>query len=202
MRISTQYRFCFIANPQCASTSLRAMLNTVSDFGSGERFGEAGVKLSNHLHPVQVRELLRSRGENPDGYFFFSSIRNPWDKMVARYHYGLRTPASVWHARAVRSGSFGAFIRDETIQEAAKNTRYETLFFEDGKYIMDDMIRVEDFANDVGRIWKKLSLPPRKMLHSNADTAARDYRTFYNDKTIDIVRVIFEKEIEVFGYSF
>lgn len=202
MRISTKYRFCFIANPQCASTSLRTMLNKVSDFGSGRRFGEAGMRLSNHLHPIQVRELLRSRGENPDEYFFFSSIRNPWDKMVSRYHYGLRTPDSVWHARAVEAGSFGAFIRNKTILEAAKNTRCEALFFEDGKCLMDDIVMVENFAEDVGRIWEKLSLPPRKLRHSNADSEQKNYQTFYDEEAIEIVGTIFRMDIEVFGYSF
>lgn len=34
------------------------MLNKVSDFGSGKNFAEAGMKISNHLHPGHVRELL------------------------------------------------------------------------------------------------------------------------------------------------
>ncbi|MEX0350597.1 MAG: hypothetical protein AB3N15_14345 [Paracoccaceae bacterium] len=94
------------------------------------------------------------------------------------------------------------FIRDSSIQDAAINTRYQNLFFEDGRYLMDDMVRVENFAEDVGRIWNKLSLPAPNRLHVNSNGRKKNYREFYDEEAIEIVRDILQRDIDVFGYTF
>jgi sulfotransferase famil protein len=203
VRASTQYKFCFISNPQCASSSIRFMLNGLSDIGSGKKFGPAGLGMKNHMSLPDSKNLLRELGENADDYFFFSSIRNPWDKMVSRFHYGLRNAGSVWHERAIKSGSFGAFIRDTSIQDAALNTEYRALFCENGSYALNDIIKVENFDTDIGRIWNALSLPKVRMRHTNKNSdRTANYRKYYDDESIEIVRRIFDKEIERFEYAF
>lgn len=179
------------------------MLNPFSDIGSGQKFGSEGQKLKNHMSLSNSKRLLGERGEDPEAYYYFSSIRNPWDKMVSRYHFGLRNPGSVWHARAVSAGSFGAFIRDESIQDAALNTEFQALFWENGAYALDDMVMVENFDADIGRIWSRLGLPPAKLRHTNRNMdRPKDYRDYYDDETIEVVGKLFSREIGAFGYRF
>lgn len=109
MRISLSHKIILLANPRCASTSLRRALDPVSEI----KGANDGDPLANHACLKSVeRHLLAIDGPPLTDFFIATTIRNPWDRVVSIYHYGLTNPASIWNAPAVAAGSVSAFCFD------------------------------------------------------------------------------------------
>ncbi|MDQ2859735.1 MAG: hypothetical protein M3T55_03215 [Pseudomonadota bacterium] len=104
MRISFKRKFIFLANRRCGSTSVRKALDPTSDV-KGSRPGP----LDHHACLRTVERYVVTQGYRLQDFFIFTTIRNPWARVVSIYHYGLREPASIWHAASKEAGSFHAF---------------------------------------------------------------------------------------------
>ncbi|WP_367268204.1 sulfotransferase family 2 domain-containing protein [uncultured Thiohalocapsa sp.] len=80
MRISHQHRFVFLSNPQSGSTSIRIALDPYSDIKSSTEF-----PYHHHTNARRLKEHFLKQGWDWNSYFKFTTVRNPWDRMVARY---------------------------------------------------------------------------------------------------------------------
>jgi len=200
MRASSRWRFCYVAAPQCASTSLRDMLAPFADIFSNTAYG--GVTLPDHAPPRTIRAALARMGHDPAGWFFFSSVRNPWDRMVSRYHYGLRNPKSIWHPPAAGAADFAAFVRHPDVGYHSRRFALEPFLFERGTPAVDDVVRVESFAWDLRRIQARLGLGDLPLLKANETPREAGYRDWYDPATRDLVAEIHASDIAWLGYRF
>ena len=111
MRISLGKRVVFLSNPRCGSGSIRTMLDPWSDIK-----GAKGGPVHRHACLRSVERYLAETGAPPLKEFsIFTTVRNPWARVVSIYHFGLRKPRSIWHAPAVASGSVAAFAHHEIL---------------------------------------------------------------------------------------
>src|SRR4051812_17679595 len=105
MRLSFRYRFVFLANPRCGSTSVRAALDRYADLASNRRNG-----IHPHSRLEQVETYLAENAGPPiDDFAVLTTCRNPWERTVSIYHFGLANPQSIWHLPAIEAGSFRTF---------------------------------------------------------------------------------------------
>jgi hypothetical protein len=86
MRLSTQHKFIFFANPKTGSDSVRAFLDPFSDIKS-VTYREITTEnpFYSHIRPVEVKAILSKWGWSYDEYFRFTFVRNPWSKLVSLY---------------------------------------------------------------------------------------------------------------------
>lgn len=83
MRISTDHKFIFFANPKTGSESVRKMLDPYSDIK--DKRSDESSEFTSHMSPKRVKALFEKKGWNYNDFFKFVFIRNPWDKMVSLY---------------------------------------------------------------------------------------------------------------------
>lgn len=145
-------------------------------------------------------------------YYTFSFIRNPWDRCVSAYFWirknrgiGLGVPAvrTLFHNVNMYHSSFDQFVRSDEFRALTKQ-RYlapmvDFLTDENGELMVDYVGRLEDFAAEIARI------PPLSgasaNLCSNTSKRKKDFWSYYDDETKEIVAEIYKADIEMFGYT-
>ncbi|MEM9423072.1 MAG: sulfotransferase family 2 domain-containing protein [Pseudomonadota bacterium] len=206
MRISTTHKFIALANPRCASTSVREMINRYCDFRSN-----INCDLKHHSSLRTVEAFLSERGFDLDDFFIFTTVRNPWDRAVSIYHYGLKNTKSAWHQPAAGAGTFKKFLYTDMMARHFRPTPPLTALPE-GPYDVDTFMR-DSKGNDRGRIFRLEELHmiesvlkqeagiDVKLPHVNA-TDRTAYRDYYDDESQHQVAFLFEKDIKRFDYTF
>ncbi|MCH8488811.1 MAG: sulfotransferase family 2 domain-containing protein [Oceanicaulis sp.] len=133
--------------------------------------------------------------------FIFTSVRNPWDKIVSRYHYGQRESRSIWHKRVEETGSFKKFAMSKEFHYA---TNFERFCTKNGKRLVDFVIQVEDMQRGVSEVCRRLKIDEIEVPHvnKNARKDNKEYRLFYDDESMNAVGEAYISDINEFGYSF
>ncbi len=132
------------------------------------------------------------------GLFKFAFVRNPWDRLVSRYHFLLRSTDRSDHARIKAMKNFDEYLR----WEIARDKFYQHTYVcgADGKLIVDFVGYYErleeDFAKVCARLGVKESLP-------KANTSKHDdYRNYYTPDLRELVAGHYRRDIELFQYEF
>ena len=138
--------------------------------------------------------------------FSFAIVRNPWDRAVSQYHYRVminktslknrKLPFNEWIIRTFREKS-PEYV-DEKIMFM---TQTEWVSNQDGEIIVDLIGRFESLQPDWEKICRRLNKPVVPLPHVKKSSRG-DYRTLYNDKSIEIIDSYFRCDIENFGYTF
>lgn len=207
VRISLKHRLVAIANPRCGSTSLRAMLDPVATFRGPET-----CDLPAHAALRRVTAWLRARDHDPETFFYVTTVRNPWDRVVSIYHYGLKNPASFWAPPARRAGTFHRFV-----QEAEELDHYfrpppGSRLVPEGPYVIDALMR-DETGRMRGRAYRLEGIAAlaamlstrlgREIAVPHVNTTPRGaYRGYYDAATRARVAHLLEADIVRFGYEF
>jgi len=169
-----------------------------------------GIRIVDHnLRNPEHRSLAQIKEQTPD-IFSFAIVRNPWDRVVSTYHFlkngGIKGDDKLDADRFV--SGYGSF--DEFVLEGFKDKEIldQIHFRPQYKWISDD---VEVIADMVGRFeklqlhfsrWcKMIGLPSYKLEHINR-SMHKPYKAYYSAQTIELVREIYSKDIELFKYNF
>lgn len=147
-----------------------------------------------HVRAYELRDYL---GESYNSFFSFAFVRNPWDWNVSQYHYILNTPGNAAY-RTVKNMSFEEYLE----WWGFARTYQLSQFVRDrtGQIIVDFVGRFETFEADLDYVCHRLGIVV-SIPHLNR-TSHRDYRTYYNHKSIKRVAEIHSDDIYLFGYSF
>ena len=130
-----------------------------------------------------------------DNYKKVTIVRNAWDREVSLYfwatrHRKPRPPFREWVNRRVRRPERKTF----------------EIYSIEGKVIADVVFRYENLASEYSDFVSGLGLdriPPLQHAKGNfRGKEKRDYRTFFDKQTKDVVRRRQAREIEYFGMSF
>lgn len=169
------------------------------------------------------RHLLRSRAivwkDDPDGYaqifdenaesfdslYKFTIVRNPWDRVVSAFFYlkgTLGYPGKLW--KDLKLISFDQFVLKTLRPQGVKfnphfDLQYPKAFF-NGECFVDFIGRLENIKSDWKVIAKAISAPG-DLPHKNKKSH-KDYRKYYRTKTVNVIREIYARDIELLGYDF
>lgn len=206
MRISYKHNFVFLANPRCGSSSVRQSLNSYSDVRGGGR--NSGAALTHHSSLRAVQDYLESQGRNLDDFKVLTTCRNPWDRAVSIYHYGLKNPDSnAWHKAATEAGSFKAFCFGKALpHHFAPDARhrhgpYDVVSFgsdKSGKMRAEvfDLTDMAGLQARFGELGAEVKIP-----HVNG-TERGEYRQYYDDETREHIARLFAPDITFMGYRY
>jgi hypothetical protein len=182
--VSDKFKCIFIEVPKTASTSIREII---------------GHPRKPHLNICQVAsEIDPGRFES---YFKFGFVRNPWDRAVSLYE--RKEGFQLRHKM-----NFEAFI--DWLRFASSTCihpvphRYQLDWFVNphGDVLADFIGKFENLESDWQRIAQRLGIAtplPRQKINTDR---ARDYTTYYSEKSRRIVAERFAIDIEYFGYNF
>jgi hypothetical protein len=138
--------------------------------------------------------ILKQLNENPNNYFKFVSIRNPWDLTVSYYFHHL-------YAGKINEShcSFDKFVYDMCKKNFLNLKKF---IYYDNKLNVDYIVRYENYEKDVNFIFNKYNVTWPKMNY-NAVSRPKNtpYKDFYTPKLRKIIEYFGQDYID-FGYKF
>jgi len=137
-----------------------------------------------------------------DDYFKFSFVRNPWDKAISQFHY-MRHRADLREFVGMDlDDSFHKYLA--LIQKKTHvqwDEQYKFIYSDDDELMVDFLGRFENFEQDVNTLVEILGVKMSSIPHSNR-THHRPYYEYYDNEARELVRMIYKRDITLFGYEF
>ena len=229
MIISTEHKIIYLSNCKCASTTVRQhflpvqneeLVNKVQDRAMGNP----------HMPYHQILKALEYHQENinTEEFFLFSTIRNPWERIVSLYNYCKPDKNCVpfWGAKFGNkreegtSCSFEKFIfsgLNAHFNKTGGSFRYacrnaQDMFGENYNKIKIykseelDVNKIMDDINDsileakVGRV--KFKIIDSDSWEEKEKIESKNYREYYNDELRNIIANHYELDIKIGEYEF
>ena len=181
--INHKDRYIFIHIPRTGGTSIEYVLN------------------NNKSIPIPTSELhwkyidYINNFNNIEKYYIFSVIRNPWDRLLSIYN----EPNNPFK---IEDKTFNDWISN-FLDIGPRNilvNQYEYLIYMENSYI-NYICKFEKLEEDFNKVCDILKIKNKKLPHINK-TNHIHYTDAYTDKTINIVKNLYFKDIEYFEYKF
>ena len=186
----------FIHIPKAAGTSIKQSLRSLDSF---LEWGHQSYFAFNYLLGSQIYQQS----------FSFAFVRNPWDRLVSEYFYIKNGSNSkhkeFFHHHLSRFDSFSDFV----IQWLSLKhiylysnflPQYRFITNSVGNIMVSHVARFEQIDTEIDYISSHINY---KFNCPVFNASAHDhYRSYYTDKAKEVVREIYRKDIELFGYQF
>jgi hypothetical protein len=146
--------------------------------------------------------------------FTFALVRNPWDRIYSAYKFarvgktesmGVRNPEKY---QVEEFNSFESFVvnwlkfKDVESLDFIFQPQFKFVCDENGNLMIDFVGKLEKLDEDMNFVKKKLNTH-FNLSHSNKTYKLSNYQDAYKtQEMIDIVRDLYSKDIELFGYDF
>lgn len=144
-------------------------------------------------------------------FYKFTFVRNPWDRLVSTYFFlkqgGLTEKDKQWaEEHIMQYENFETFVLEWLTEENILNSLHfqpQHIFLEDkdGEFAIDFIGRFENLQEDFKKVTTKLNME-RDLKKTNTSTRAKDYQSYYNSATAEKVKKIYDKDIQLFNYTF
>ena len=221
--VNFEKRGIFVAVPKTGTTSIRKQLAT-----EGDKLIPAP-----HLTIMQIRDalytylLLKNLGNNHafptqvdqvpsdaeiraeaaaiySGFFKFSSVRNPWARVVSLYsrREGVKT---------LKKADFESFCEslryasDTCSQPTRCASQHDWMTDETGNLAVDYVLKLEDLDRGLQEINDRTEGRLRLVAkHNNQNPASRsaNYRELYTPQSRNLIGDLFARDVAAFGYEF
>ena len=216
---SDQYKLIYYSVPKVACTTIKTCIAALEKIETKH----LGVHQKNQaMKRLTIKESYAHRYKN---YYRFSFVRDPWDRLFSCYRNKIYDPprffskSNPYHNE---KGEFKDFIRRYG-DIGFRNMQFEDFvnfvvkipdhlcdphflpqhyFFEIEK--LDFLGRFENFQSDICTVLKKVA-PGFDADHiiseKRQSSSPASYKDAYNDKTRALVAEKYEKDIQLFGYT-
>ena len=167
------------------------------------------IKNDSHETAVQKKQQL---GTAWNAHFKFTIIRNPWDRVLSWYLFSKQLRNITNKEQRLYKVPFDEWV------EAGIHTHWETsnvkfngnhplnlyeYITQNDQIIVDFVGRYERLHKDFNKICRRINAPQCNLPHVYKTRKASDsHRKYYNDTTKKIVAKKFERDIELFKYTF
>lgn len=155
--------------------------------------------LNPHASAQQIKSVLGD--EKYKQLFKFVFVRNPWDFEVSLYKYTCWRKLHPLHD-LVKSMSFEEYLKWRFKQGKGLQQRFFT--DENGNILVDFLGKFESLQSDYDKICDILNIPQKELpfLNKSKNRKEKDYRTYYNEETKNLIYENLKEDIELFGYHF
>lgn len=149
------------------------------------------LQFYNHMTAKQVKSLIPKHIW--DNYYKFTIDRNPFDKIVSLYF---------WRRGHKKFENIYEFLTNGGLKSF---TSYE-IYSIDGVVAVDKVYKYEnlDFVlNDLGeklQLKEQLKMPKYKAKSTSREV--KDYKDILDKESIDLIKIIFAREIELLNYKY
>ena len=144
-----------------------------------------------------------------EDYFKFAIFRNPWDKMLSTYNYfieyAVKAGNEYWIEIKKKKYNFKDWVlhlhEEVGIENTIKKYNYFNYIKLDGRVGVDYIINFYNLNEDFELI-KKINKTTENLETKIRSREHEFFKTYYDDKTIELVEKIHAKDIEMFKFSF
>lgn len=228
MIISHELKFIFISNGKTGTTSIEAVLNKYQDCYNYD-IEIPGLFLKKHIPPRVLKPLLGSKVW--DQYFKFCFVRNPWDWFVSQYFHNYKcqrirkskifydpvnfiSDVNANFRTRKELASISTFSKDQIMSlysllkeyrgifNAESLFQYNYVYDENGRNMMDFVGRFENLDEDFNKIKTMLNIDSHEYLPVKNGNKHKDYANYYTPDSRDLIRRLYEIDIQAFGYDF
>lgn len=199
INISDTNRCIFIHIPRTAGTSIKEALD-----------------LPGRGHPTW-QYFHDNYPDKWKAYTKFAVVRNPWDRVVSAFTYA-KMWKSYWHNTRMGPHPDYSVLHDKTFHECCEmlKDRRDLLKHEAwfpqylwiaGVHnnsvfmVVDHILRYENLEDDFSLLCERLDWGDIRLPKVN-QSAREDYRTYYSEDTMNIVRDLYATDIDLFKYVF
>lgn len=221
MRIDAKNKIIYLANPKTGSTSLRKMMDNKCDSSIIKYLNDNNMyhdhwSMNKYVTIFQILNIQTKSNIDLSEYFSFTTIRNPWDRVVSAFKYqkcdknGYPWYNSDYDKNTAKQYSFSEFLKDMHNKDywcgiGIPCAQY-FCFDENDNQLVTKIYPIEtltiDIINSDIKKYRGIDYDIKEILHLNV-TEKVDYRTYYTEQwMIDIVREVYKKDIELGGYEF
>jgi Sulfotransferase family len=207
----------YVAVPKTGCTTIKTILAAcvgLLDPGALERASQAAVHRTWNARPVTWMALSEEEREDllaSATTFRFTSVRNPFERVVSCYLNKVVKPADSSHlARRVHDQgdvsllAFLKFVRGQRPWRRDVHCRPMTDLCFSGHVAYEDIIRYETFDRDIRRVMSKLNFPevniPSPSVANRTD-AGRRMHALLGPQECALIREIYREDFQEFGYS-
>ncbi len=223
--VSHKHKCIFIHIPKCAGTSIETALGHFDkhtgrggqDHRTIRMIEKPIFQLDTFKDKENIMEVLRrtrdffKEAENPENkvgvtaeqyksYFKFTFVRNPWDRAFSWYKNVKRDEIHQKSLGLNEMIPFKEFLKRFAGKGMLRPQTYWLKNF-NGNIELDFIGRFEHLEEDFREVAKRLNMPLLTLPHKIKGSST-DFRDYYDDESIRIVRKVYKEEIELFGYSF
>ena len=149
----------------------------------------------------EIRSQSRQIFEN---FFKFSAVRNPWARAVSLYFRN----ETIQMKEKITFDNFCEhhfFASDTCRHPTLHKNQLDWLLNENGTIAMDFIYKVEEFSTIIKEVSRRTNGRVRlkdTVLNRNKDSQSSTYRNLYTQRSKKIISDRFEKDIDMFKYSF
>lgn len=207
MIISNHHKFLYVAIPKTGTHAIREALRPHLQKGDWEQcnlyvtkilpFIELARKRHGHITTQEIEPFIGE--EKFDEFFKFVFVRNPWDKFVSYCSFINRNSDAF--QKDPQSVMGKVLSNEKAKQRVLMWPQHEFITNAEGNINVDFVGRHETFIQSFNDICDRLNLP--HSLPEKVNTSKRsDYRDYYTQALIDGVGELYNKDIELFNYTF
>ena len=131
-----------------------------------------------------------------EDYFKFAFVRNPWDRVVSRYFWGVKVNESQM-MKEMNSQTFSDYVKNIELDGFASFICSQYQFTEGCDFIGRTEI-LQEYFDEVCKI---VGVPKQNLIKRNVSSHSH-YTEYYDDETREIIAQKYAKDIEYFGYKF
>lgn len=213
MAVYKKKKIIFIHVIKTGGTAIDKMMKNERDFSF----------FSNRNKHMTALDYKNKMGKKYDDYYKFAVVRNPWDWVVSWYEFVQKSTISpdngkVWrHAlyQEIAGKSFDSYVDWLVEDKGMKNLpsrkksvwkyKYKVeqsdwLVDNEGKLIVDEIVKFEEINEFAERLNKKFSLGSKLEVVNKIDR--KNYKSYYSEKTKKKIFEYFKNDIKKFKYEF
>jgi hypothetical protein len=221
MLISNSKKFIFIHIPKNAGQSITNALfkfcvgknaRFFSDIISTRNYIRINSKLmqlfnfsfydhsfKDHESASNVKEVL---GSSYSSYFSFAFVRNPWDWILSHYTYTLKNVRHYRHSFVKNNlKNFDEYVEYECLKGMPEQYNQNKFIYDSsGNQLVNFVGKFENIQNDFQIICDQLDIDTN-IKHFNQSNKF-NYREHFSERSKDLVKDYYSKDIELFDYKF
>jgi len=164
---------------------------SIKDIAKWMLRGEKKKRFYNHMPAAEIKKYVKDAIW--DQYFKFCFVRNPWEHLVSMYF---------WRYRKGNRPSISEFI-DTELNNFGKKIALDLIMI-NGQIAVDRVCRYEQIMQELEEVSAILGLPEVPVLPRAKGSYRKDKRPYteiLSQEDQEKIRKIFQKEIDLFGYS-
>jgi len=212
--VSHRYKFFYYEVPKAACSSIKFFIVQIDGI---EKDGP-GV----HSLKIPTLSSFEARSALYKNYFYFTFVRNPYDRLVSCYVDKVHRPALLNREDYLFSSgeykeflnrygkldfkqmSFGDFVEFVTrIPDRHCNRHFMPQHYLVDPDKVDFIGHLENFDRDFLHLRKQVGLPDDAPYPEKLNATRHDhYRTYYNDELREMVARKYNRDLEIFNYDF
>lgn len=218
MRISHQHRFVFLANPRTGSTTVRKILDDYSDVRSVHITEKSeDFPFYDHISAAELKAIFEAKGWEWTRYRKFCMVRNPFDRVVSLYHLhqeimrqkvkGKNLPQKMLRyikRMLIPLSSFQDYVMHIDPEARLSKSLRAFICDKNGECLVEDVLMYENMKDELPKYLDRygINICNGQIPHMNASISRTSYRDYYNDYTRKRVELLYDYEINRFGYLF